>query len=291
MEKNYIKPKNKCFIYKNDLKFNDNFDMEISEFISNDNNDNNDINANTIINIENMYNNFKNKPKIELRLEDSRMENYNYLDLSSLGINDEYFNELLKLQKITKILSKIEFLDLANNNLTLMPNLMNFPNILHLNISSNNISNKIENNNLIELTCSENNISEIVSESLQRLNANKNKLTNINLPNIRTLIINNNKLTRIDSYLHLKYLECIENSIEKISNMIELEELYVGFNNLSKLSNMPKLEILNCVSNPINKIKFFPKLKVLLTSNPNISIEYQVSNISKHKSDFIINFN
>lgn len=292
MKQNYEKSKNKCYIYKNDLKFNDCFDMEKSEFDKSDcSNLNIDANGNSNADVEKIYNDFKNKPKIELRLEDSIMENYNYLDLSKLGINDDNLNQLLKLKKISRIMSKIEFLDLSNNELTLMPNLSNFPNILHLNVSYNKISNKIYNDNLIELTCIENNISEIISNSIERLNANKNSLTNIYLPNIQTLLISDNKLKRIDSYMHLKYLECIDNKIEKIDNMMELQELYIGFNQLEKISNMPKLEVLNCVSNPIKKIKFFPKLKVLLTSIPNVSTEYQISNISKHKNDFIINFN
>ena len=51
--------------------------VEISEF---DKYEDGDI----TIDVEKIYNNFKDKPKIELRLEDSRMENYNYLDLNIL---------------------------------------------------------------------------------------------------------------------------------------------------------------------------------------------------------------
>jgi hypothetical protein len=122
MEQQETKTKNKCYIYKNDLKFNDDFDMDVSEF-------NKEVGAD--IDVEQIYKNFKDKPKIELRLEDSRMENYNYLDLSNLGISNEFFNQLLTLKKITKILLRIEFLDLSNNQFMQMPDLKKFSNIKH----------------------------------------------------------------------------------------------------------------------------------------------------------------
>ena len=104
------------------------------------------------------------------------------------------------------------------------------------------------------------------------------------------LMINYNKLIWLSSYIKLKYLECIDNQLSNIDNMIELEELYVGNNNINSLSNMPKLKVLNCVNNPIKKIKFFPLLNILMTTIPNISSLYNISNISKIKSDYIINF-
>ena len=145
-----LKEKNTCFIYKNDLKFNESIDMDGSEFESDT--------------VKSIYNNFKNKPKIELRLEDSKMENYRYLDLSKLEIDDKYLFELMGLERIKKILSKIEFLDLANNNLTKMPDLSEFPNILFLSVSFNEITGDILNSNLVELSCHNNKIKSIKSE-------------------------------------------------------------------------------------------------------------------------------
>jgi len=57
--------KNKCRIYKNDLKFNETIDLETTEFDSDA--------------VKSIYNNFKNKPKIELRIEDSIMKIINTL--------------------------------------------------------------------------------------------------------------------------------------------------------------------------------------------------------------------
>lgn len=271
-----LKEKNTCFIYKNDLKFNESIDLNLSEFESDT--------------VKSIYNNFKNKPKIELRLEDSKMENYRYLDLSKLEIDDNYLSQLMDLERIKKILLKIEFLDLANNNLTIMPNLSEYPNILYLSVSFNEITGDINNSNLIELSCHNNKIKSIKSKKLERLNASNNIISEISVPSIQILIISQNKLNWIDSYVDLKYLECIDNNIKKIDNLILLEELYIANNSVNSIKNMPRLKVLNCVGNPINRIRFFPNLKTLMTTIPNVSAQYVVSNISKVKSDYLINF-
>ena len=179
---------------------------------------------------------------------------------------------------------------LSNNKLTIMPDLIKYPNILFLSVSFNDISGDIFNTNLIELSCNNNNIKSIKSSSLHRLNASNNQISNLDVPLIQILIISYNKLNWIDSYIELRYLECIENNITKIDNMLELEELYIANNLIKGIKNMPKLKVLNCVGNPVDKIRFFPNLKILMTSVPNVSAQYVVSNISKIKSDFLINF-
>jgi hypothetical protein len=271
-----INKKNTCYIYKNDLKFNDEINLEESEFESDS--------------VKKIYNTFKNKPKIELRMEDSKMENYKYLDLSKLGIDDNQLIRLFEIEKINQILKQIEFLDLTNNELTSLPNLKKYPNILYLNVSFNQINQNIYDDNLLELTCHNNQIKSIKSDKLTHLSASYNNIDFIDIPNINILIISHNKLNWIPSYLELKYLECINNQINKIDNMLYLEELYIGQNNINSISNMPKLKVLNCVENPLDKIKFFPNLKTLMSSTCKVSSQYVVSNISKIKSDFVITF-
>ena len=73
--------------------------------------------------------------------------------------------------------------------------------------------------------------------------------------------------------------------------MLNLEELYISSNKIVSIKNMPKLQILNCVSNPIKKINYFPNLKTLMVSVPNISAQYNITNLSKIKSDFVVSFN
>ncbi len=273
---NQDKEKNKCFIYKNDLKFNENINIESSDFES-------DV-------VKSIYNNFKSKPKIELRIEDSKLENYRYLDLSKLEIDDTYLIKLFELKRIVHILYKIEFLDLSNNKLTKLPDLKKYPNILYLNVSFNLIDQDILDDNLVELTCHNNFIKSIKSKKITHLNASNNVIDKLDTPNIKVLIISYNKLNWIHSYINLVYLECIENHIKQIDNMLELEELYIGNNNLSNIKNMPKLKVLNCVKNPIDKIKYFPNLKILMASTCKVSSQYILSNMEKIKSDYLINF-
>ena len=269
--------KNKCIIYKNDLKFEEDNKFEEKNFES-------DI-------VKSIYENFKNKPKIELRLKDSEMENYNYLDLSKLYIDDTYLIKLFDLEKINGILKKIEFLDLSNNLLKSFPNLNKYPNIIYLNVSFNSIEQDIIDDNLIELTCHDNLIKSIKSNKLTHVNASNNKIELIDIPNIKFLIINNNKLDEIQSYLNLEFLECIDNSLLKIDNMINLEELYIGNNKIKNIYNMPKLKILNCIGNPLEKIKYFPNLITLISSICIISSQFNVNNISKIGQDYLIDFN
>lgn len=270
------KKRNNCYVYKNDLKFNDEIDLETSEFASDA--------------VKQMYMDFKSKPKIELRIEDSMMENYRYLDLSKLEIDDNALVKLFELEKIKKILKKIEFLDLSHNKLKFLPELKNYLNIQYLNVSFNQIEQNIVNNNLLELSCENNKIKSVKSNKLTHLIASHNNIESIDVPNIDMLVISYNKLLWIPSYLNLKYLECFGNQIDKIDSMWELEELYIGENNITNISNMPKLKILNCINNPVDKIKYFPNLMTLMSSTAKVSSQYQISSISKIKKDFLINF-
>lgn len=264
-------------IYKNDLKFTGN--IEETEFQTEFESDA----------VKKLYLEHKSKPKIEMRIIDSKRENYEYLDLSSLDLSDELLDKLLSLERIIQILKKIKYLDISSNSLTKVPDLSQYKNIIYLSISKNKIKESITNNNLKELTCEFNFITKIVSSSIKKLCANNNAITEINLPNIQVLHINNNHLTSIQEYKNLEYLECIGNKITNIKNLPFLEEIYIGNNELSSLENLPNLKILNCVNNPIKKITYFKNVKLILCSTPVVSNSYKISNITKMKSDYLIN--
>lgn len=268
--------KNKILIYKNDLKFNKNFDIKKTEWEWES-----DM-------VKDMYEFYEKKPKIELRLRDSEMEKFEYLDLSKLALTDELLNQLFQLDRIKLILKKICFLDLSENHLNKFPDLNDYLNIIYLNIGNNNIKGIINNNNLKELSCEFNKITNIYSKSIINLSASNNLIESINIPNIKVLIINNNLLECINDYLNLEYLECIENKINSINNLVNLQELYIGYNNLNSISGMNNLLILNCTNNPIKKINFFDNLKMIVCSTPLISSKYNINNISKIKKDYFI---
>jgi len=268
----------KYILYKNDLKFSENINLEESEFETED--------------IKNIYTEYKKRPKIDLRIRDSELENYEYLDLSKLEITDEIFIKLKNVDRITTILRKIKFLDLSNNKLTNIPKIDEYKNIIFLNISENNISGNIVDNNLIELVCDNNKLESIISNTLERLVASNNIINKIELPNIKLLVINNNKLNKLEHMKKLEYLECMDNNIERINDLGELQELYISNNKLVEMDdNMFKLNILNCINNPISKINYYSSLNMLLCSTPQISSKYNISNFNKIKNDYLINFN
>ena len=264
----------KILIYKNDLKFNDDI-TEDSDFDTD--------------NIKEMYSQYKKKPKIELRIKDSELENYNYLDLSNLGLDDELLSKLLKLDKIIFILEKIEYLDISSNKLTKTINLDKYKNIIYLNISRNEICGAFEDNNIIELNCEYNNITSVVSNSIQKLNACSNNITIINVPKVKILLINDNKLNKLDTLEHVEYMECINNNIKTVGKFNKLKEIFIANNLIEDIDEMNELAILNCVNNPIKRIKHVGKLNIILCSTPNISSKYKIKNISKINSNYLIN--
>lgn len=267
--------RNKSTIYKNDLKF-DNFDIATSDFESD--------------NVREIYQSYKSKPKIELRIKDSEMENYEYLDLSNLEIDDIILSELFKLKKIKNILKQIKFIDLSNNKLTEYPDLSEYYNIIYKSFSFNNIIGEIIDNNVIELSCDYNKIKKLKSKSLTKLNASNNYLEYIEVPNIQFLVINHNRIDKLNTYLNLEYLECISNNIKAINGLTRLTELYIADNDLELIEQLPRIKVINCTNNPIKKIGYFEKLNLLVCSTPKISSKYILKNLSKIKKDYLMNF-
>ena len=270
--------KERPIIYKKDLKFSENIDIENSDFETDD--------------IKNMYSDYSKKPKIELRIKDSEMENYEYLDLSDLSLTDELLNKLVELKKIDKILKKIIFLDLSNNMLKNFPEIIfnKYMNIEVLDISRNKINSDIINNNLVELKCEHNKIRYIKSNSIKRLSSSDNEIEILDTPNVEILLVNNNKLEVIDSYNKLEYLECMNNKLRNINNFNSLTELYISNNNIDNIDNLSSIKILNCVENPIKKIKFFETVNTIVCSTSLLSSKYKIKSINKFNNNhYLIN--
>ncbi|AYV79984.1 MAG: hypothetical protein Gaeavirus4_7 [Gaeavirus sp.] len=274
---NFHTNKHKLRIYKNDLKYINDFNPETSEFDSEM--------------VESLYHEYNKKPKIELRIENSKMESYEYLDLSKLSLNDLLLQQLLSLEKIIYILKKIIFLDISHNHISKMPDLTNYNNIKYLDVSHNEINEDILNHNLQELSCNDNKIITINSSSLTRVSANNNIIKSIDIPNLTILLINDNQLLELSEYQHLEFIECMNNQISTVANMPSLQELYIANNSITKLQNLPQLAILNCVNNPIKNIQYFQNLKLIISSTPSISSKYKIKTITKYKNDYLMELN
>lgn len=285
------KNERKTVIRKNDLKYINNIDTETNKIES-------DvytsfITENEIVfdckDTENLYNEYKEKNKVELRLELSDGENNEFLDLSCLGIDDKILKDLVKLPKIKKIIKKINLIDLSGNKLKRYPYFFSDnKNIKIMNVSNNKISGNIEENNLIELVCNENEIEVIKSNSIERLNANNNKIKEIKLYKASELMIKNNEIKELEDNDNLEYLECQENKISEIKGLNNLKELYIGGNKLEKMSGLKNLRVLNCVDNPIEEIEYFSNLEMMEISTNKISEKYKILMAKKIKNDYYI---
>ena len=165
-----------------------------------------------------------------------------------------------------------------------------YRNIKYLSISFNLIKGTIHNDIIEELSCEQNSIKSIKSKSLLKLSASNNQIESIDIPKIQVLVANSNNINWIPSYTDLEYIECIDNQLTSRDNLDNLEELYISGNQVTNLDYLPKVKVLNCVNNPIDKIKYFPKLTILLCSTMKISSKYKISNLSKVKKDYLINF-
>ena len=195
--------------------------------------------------IKELYEKYKNKAGLEIRIEMCIMENYFYLDLSEMKLTDIQLIDIFENEHIKEILYKIEMLDLSNNNLSSYINLDIYNNIKYLNISFNEITNSIDSNYIVELNCENNNINKIISNSIIRLIAHDNLIEYIDLINVEYLIINNNKLVELCNFNNIKVLDCINNNILNIDYIKSLENLYCSTNKISKEYNIKNIEKIN----------------------------------------------
>ena len=128
---------------------------------------------------EKLYNDYKNKSPLEIRINMCINEEYFYLDLSEMSLDDDKLNDIFENPVIQDILFKIEMIDLSNNNLETFIDINKYTNIKFMNISNNNIQNIVKNDHLVELNCENNKIIKIFSVSLIRLIAFNNLILHI----------------------------------------------------------------------------------------------------------------
>jgi Leucine-rich repeat (LRR) protein len=232
---------------------------------------------------------------LDLRLKEFEKENYQFLDLSNLGIDN-----LPNLDK--KLCSKVKYLFLNNNNFTIFPNLDifininvldiahnkikvidNIPNILNELVCSNNLLEKINiPNNLKILICSNNKLKNIRSSNLEILNCEYNFITEINnQPNLKKLLCQKNNIIKLENMNNLEYLDVSYNSkIEKIINMPKLKDLLANSIPNLFLGDLNNLEYLEIYDSFIENLYYLPKLKDLhcyINSIKNMSSEYKIN--------------
>jgi len=278
MEKKYI-------IYKNDLKYREDRNLDINKI---------DWNQNDIKHLMKM-----DHDTLEYRLNESNNTNYNDLDL-----------EMLKLNQLPSIIRNDIFFNLkhlfiSNNSLNEKIDLSFLKNLEILDITNNNINNIIVPNSLIELSACNNSITQFISNNkLKRLKISNNKITELNIPNtIEILEINNNLISSYDfsSYDRLNrliifsnplkkillpkyvlYVDLSETQIENISNLYKIEHLVLNSCNfIRELPQSDNIKTIELINTPIEKLYFYKNYELILTQlnlTKNISSKYKKSN-------------
>ena len=246
IEKKNIEKKgeDKYKVYPNDIKFMKfrNIDPKKAEWYDKD-----------------THNNYMNggHDTIGHRIEESKKNDFSYLDLSHLDLIDfpdlsqSYFKNQLK---------NIKYLFISNNKITSCNDKLKFFENLHvLDISHNNISEiSYIPPNLIELVCNNNNLIRLVNnmDNIVRLECSDNKLIVLpSMKNLTHLLCENNKLNGISEYPNCQKIICSNNPIFNINSQPKLTYLDCSRTNIKeKLLNMPSLEYLNCNNTKISNV-------------------------------------
>jgi Leucine-rich repeat (LRR) protein len=286
----------KYVVYKNDLKYRSNRDLNIDKIIF----DNDEV--------KDLYN--KNLDSLEYRLKECDDEKYTTLDLKHM--------DLIKLPEIPiSIKKKIKHLFMSDNELTELSSLSDFINLESVDISRNKLKclPKLP-ISITELNCSFNLIDVLPDPTdvpnLAKLECNNNKLSK--LPNYKNLIIlsvSKNNLESIPSMLKLEKLSCFENKVNNISSCPKMQILDCSNNDLKNIPDMPllidlicnrndiqtlpdlsELKYLECIGTNLKKLKYYKNLREMLllkdqSDNLNISPEYKIKNVTVHKKKYI----
>lgn len=278
MERKYI-------IYKNDLKFKEDRNLDINK-------------------IDWEQNNIKHLMKIdhdsiEYRLKESKNTNFIDLDL-----------EMMKLTSLPTFLNNNIFLNLKhlflpNNNLTGKIDISYLKNLEILDLTSNSINEIIIPQSLIELSACNNNMTQFIGNNkLKRLKISNNKVSELNIPEtieileinnnlikqfnfskykeLRRLIIFTNPLKNILLPINSTYVDMSDTNLEKIENLHKTEHLVL--NNCKFIRDLPQsdnIKTLELVGTEINKLYFYKNYELILLQlnlTKNISSKYKDSN-------------
>jgi hypothetical protein len=190
---------------------------------------------------------------LEYRIEECKKNNYEYLDISYLNL-EEIPN--FTTHKDYEKLKNIKFLFANDNKIKSLENgLDQFLSLQVLDISSNNLK-KIKKipNTMIELMCHNNKLISICSSKY-----------------LLTLDCSYNKLKKINEYCSVKNLMCENNEIKELQTFENVVHLTIKNNPLEKMSTLPNVEFLNIDSTDLKgELPEMNSLKWLICHNTNI---------------------
>jgi Leucine-rich repeat (LRR) protein len=185
-------------------------------------------------------------------------------------------NSTGRFNKFDKITNRenIIAINCSGNQLTQLPENMNWPNLQSFDCSNNQLTQLPANINLPNLqkfSCSYNNLTQLPDimsmQNLRIFNCSYNKLTqlpaNINLPNLQEFDCSSNQLTQLPENMHWPNLQTFSCSYNKITrlpaniNLPNLQSFNCSFNQLTQLPaniSMPNLQTFYCYHNNLTQL-------------------------------------
>jgi len=250
----------------------------------------------------------KDTDSLEYRLEECKRENYETLDLSNM--DSDCFDNLLKHETYEKIKKSVNHIFANGSNLREIPDLDDYPKLITLDISDNDLielpklpkkieeliinDNKIISSitdlpNLKRLEMRNNKINKIIKcDNLERLDAFNNPIVILDkMKNLYYLDISRTKLKDINTYPKLTFLDCSYTDIKKIPKMEKLEELICNDSQVNDVMDI-NVEYLRIVNSKIDIIPYMDKLTRISHNNVSdlkVSKKYKISRIIKNKGN------
>lgn len=265
----------KYLVYSNDLKYTKHRNLDAKRIIYEGNK------------VKYLYDNI-NCDSLGYRLYECQKSGMTSLDLNNL--------DLIVFPAIPqKFRESIKCLFIAENDLEILPDLIDFKKLEILEIGNNNITeigklpssllelscryNKIrflpssnECPKLMRLDCTNNEIDDLPKyNNLVNLVCNNNKLSIIpNIPILERLSCSGNNIYHIEVCSKLKYLDCSHNKLTKLYEYSNLIDLICNGNNIYEQYPYQKLKYLEIFNTPIKQIPFMPCLEDLLCDKETI---------------------
>lgn len=232
-----------------------------------------------------------NFDSIEYRLYECKKNNFTFLDLS--------YMDLKSIPTIsTEIKQKVKYLFINNNNFsTISLSSLEFPILESIDMSYNKIQKIIElPMSLIEISCSNNNLKEILSTNLNKLEHLDCSINNIsNIPyyeKLKSLICNKNNISKIElkDYQNLVYLKCCDNPItslpyDKLINLCDLICNNTKISTIGSLSSIKYIEVLDTYIDYIDYSKTLEDLYFNVNGIKNIDKRFKILSYDETKTN------
>jgi Leucine-rich repeat (LRR) protein len=286
---------NKYIVYKNDLKYKKNRELDETKIIW------------SSLKVKNLYHDI-DLDSLQYRIDECIEENLNSIDLKYLNL--EKIPELPD-----KIIKSLKYLFLGDNIITELTDLNKLINLEILELNHNKIK-TISNlpQSLIELCIKDNLLENINFDKkckIERLDVRQNKIKNIDIPqsiiildiaqnklnmsinglyNIEKILCGHNYINEINNCPNLNYLDCRSNPIININNCINIEHLICSNTLLKNIPYCPNIKTIECFYTQIYELPYYNNLCEILCEKEQIkriSSKYTVNSAEIYKNTLI----